>query len=138
MYRCGLGFCADKLHREAKDEGPILHAIADAILGATGLPDLDERMAANDSIQSMSPSEVVQEICSTIWDKGYSVVNVDVSVVGHNSNREAFRETLANTLNVEKTAINIKNSFANLEVFEVKTGVMVQAIVFLRKRELES
>jgi 2-C-methyl-D-erythritol 2,4-cyclodiphosphate synthase len=64
------------------DADVVAHAISDALLGAAALgdigthfPDTDERWRGADSLR-----DILAAVCALVREKGYEVVNVDVTI----------------------------------------------------------
>ena len=95
------------------DADVLLHAIADALLGAAALgdigrhfPDTDERFAGADSMK------LVVEVVRLIGEKGYRVGNVDATIVAQAPKLaphiEKMAENIARVLGVERDCVNVK------------------------------
>ena len=95
------------------DADVLTHAVIDALLGAAGLgdvgqhfPDTEERWRDADSI------ELLQTVCGMLKDAGLSPVNVDVTVACESPKlapwRDQMRGRLAEALELEPTAVNVK------------------------------
>jgi 2-C-methyl-D-erythritol 2,4-cyclodiphosphate synthase len=97
------------------DSDVLTHAVIDAVLGAAGMgdigahfPDTDERWRDADSI------ELLRAVVAMVAERGYSVGNVDCTVVMEAPklapHREAIRARLAATLGVGEDRVNVKAS----------------------------
>ena len=95
------------------DADVLLHAVADALLGAAALgdigrhfPDTDEKFAGADSMKLLA--EVVRLVC----EKGYRVGNVDATIVAQAPKIapyiEKMAENIARVLGVERDCVNVK------------------------------
>ena len=95
------------------DADALTHAVIDAVLGAAGLgdigmhfPDTDERWRGADSI------ELLRTAVGSVRGAGYTVVNVDVTIVMETpklgSARERMRARLADALGVDPSRVNVK------------------------------
>ena len=95
------------------DADVLSHAVIDALLGAAALgdighhfPDTDPRFKDADSIALLAETRGLLDAA------GYSVVNVDASVVAEapklGPHRDAMRTRLAEALGVEVAAISVK------------------------------
>jgi 2-C-methyl-D-erythritol 2,4-cyclodiphosphate synthase len=63
------------------DADAVCHAVADALLGPAGLPDLGSLFpASDDSYRDASSIELLRDVVRRVADAGWSVVNVDVVV----------------------------------------------------------
>jgi 2-C-methyl-D-erythritol 2,4-cyclodiphosphate synthase len=95
------------------DADVLTHAVMDALLGAAGLgdigmhfPDADERYRDADSI------ELLRSVAALVRDAGYAIVNVDTTVALEapklGAARERMRERLAEALELDPAAVNVK------------------------------
>ena len=99
------------------DADALTHAVIDALLGAAGLgdigghfPDTDERWRDADSIS------LLRTVRGMVGDAGMAPVNVDATVVCEAPKlgpyREQMRGRLAEALELEPAAVNVKYSTA--------------------------
>ena len=122
------------------DGDAVLHALADAVLGAAGLDDLgtlfppdDPRWAGADS------AALLAEAVRLAREAGYRVVNADVVVVTEGPriapHRAAMRARIAALLGVGADAVNVKGkSTEGLGALAGGAGVAVQAVCLLESR----
>ena len=95
------------------DADVLLHAIADALLGAATLgdigkhfPDTDEKFKGADSMKLLA------EVVRLVREKGYTVGNVDATIVAQAPKLaphiEKMAESIAGVLGVERDSVNVK------------------------------
>ena len=95
------------------DADVLLHAIADALLGAAALgdigrhfPDTDERFKGADSMKLLA------EVVRLVREKGYRVGNVDATIVAQAPKLapyiEEMTENIARVLGAGKDQVNVK------------------------------
>ncbi len=95
------------------DADVLLHAIADALLGAAALgdigrhfPDTDEQFKGADSMKLLT------EVVRLVREKGYTVGNVDATIVAQAPKLaphiEEMAENIARVLGVERDSVNVK------------------------------
>ncbi|MDD3115195.1 MAG: 2-C-methyl-D-erythritol 2,4-cyclodiphosphate synthase [Anaerovibrio sp.] len=95
------------------DADVLLHAVADALLGAAALgdigrhfPDTDERYRGADSLQ------LLEEVGRLLAAKGYQVGNVDATIVAQRPKMapyiEQMRQNIAGVLHIAVDAVNVK------------------------------
>jgi len=128
--RVGLGY---DIHRFAEgrplvlcgvvfDEGPgleghsdadvILHAVADAILGAAGLGDIGDHFPPEDEQwRDADSGDLLQQVVALVQDR-YVISNADVTLIGERPRikprRDEMRTSLARLLGVEVDRVNVK------------------------------
>ena len=102
------------LHLAGHSDGDaIAHALTDALLGAAAagdigalFPDTDPANKGRDSI------EMLKAALSEIATMGYSVINVDVTVIAERPKigpfRDRIRESLANALGITAGRVSVK------------------------------
>jgi 2-C-methyl-D-erythritol 2,4-cyclodiphosphate synthase len=95
------------------DGDVVLHAIADALLGAAGLGDIGQHFPNTDPDYKDIPSvQILKKAVKLISDKKYTVNNVDTVVIAEEPKIMPFKDkmadTIAATLGVERSAVNIK------------------------------
>ena len=95
------------------DADVLLHAVADALLGAAALgdigrhfPDTDEKYKGADSLKLLG------KVAELIGEKGYCVRNVDATIVAQKPKLALYidemRKNIANVLNVTVDNVNVK------------------------------
>jgi 2-C-methyl-D-erythritol 2,4-cyclodiphosphate synthase len=63
------------------DADAVCHAVADALLGPAGLPDLGSQFpASDDAYRNVSSLELLREVVARVAEAGWSIGNVDVVV----------------------------------------------------------
>jgi 2-C-methyl-D-erythritol 2,4-cyclodiphosphate synthase len=63
------------------DADAVAHAVADALLGPAGLPDLGSLFpVSDDAYRGASSLELLRDVASRVEDAGWLVVNVDVVI----------------------------------------------------------
>ena len=95
------------------DADVALHALADAILGAAALRDIGYHFPDTDPRFKGADSRVLlRHVVSLVTHKGYSISNVDVTIVAQAPKMspyiEQMRETVASDLAVDPDRVSIK------------------------------
>lgn len=157
MFRVGIGY---DLHRLVEDRDLIIggikipyekgllghsdadvltHAIIDALLGATGLPDIgtlfpdtDPKYKGADSIM------LLKEVYAKVQEKGYKIINLDSNIIAqapkmmpHIPNmKKVYGEALV--LDIENVSIKAKTKEQMDSVGE-KRAIEANAVVLLEK-----
>ena len=108
----GVNF--DEWGFEGHSDGDILlHALCDALLGATGKKDLGHYFPSNESTPKDIPSiNILSEILSVIEYEKFSITNMDITIITQKFNVQdkaiKIQNNLSKLLGVSKEKINIK------------------------------
>ncbi len=110
---------APRLHGHS-DGDVVLHALADALLGAAGLGDLGRMFPADASTPAgIDSRSLLADVISRLADGGWRPVGVDLTIVaarprlgGH---LDAIRASIAGDLGLAPDAVNVKASTGNLD-----------------------
>ena len=95
------------------DADVLLHAIADALLGAAALGDIGRHFPDTDDKWEGADSRVLlAEVARLVREKGYEIGNVDATIVAQAPKLapyiEKMRDNIAETLNVAADQVNVK------------------------------
>lgn len=95
------------------DADVLLHAIADALLGAAALGDIGKHFPdTDDRYKGISSIILLEHVGKLLNEKGYSVGNVDATIVSQRPKMlphiPQMRENIAKALNVDVDRINVK------------------------------
>ncbi|GBF51051.1 2-C-methyl-D-erythritol 2,4-cyclo diphosphate synthase [Leptospira ryugenii] len=121
------------------DADVILHAVADAILGAAGLGDIGQHFPDTDPIhKNMQSSLIVHKALSLAAEKGWKLVNVDCTYVGDhpkiNPIRKELQQSLANIVSLPLEDVSIKATTSEgMGALGRSEGVLVMATILLEK-----
>ena len=108
----GVSFDEDGF--EGHSDGDILlHALCDALLGATGKKDLGHYFPSNESTpKDISSTKILSEILSVIEYDKFILTNLDVTIISEKFNvqekAEKIQKNLSKLLEVPIEKINIK------------------------------
>tara|TARA_B100000965_G_C19568974_1_gene748160 strand:- start:58 stop:528 length:471 start_codon:yes stop_codon:yes gene_type:complete len=108
----GVSFDEDGF--EGHSDGDILlHALCDALLGATGKKDLGHYFPSNESTpKDISSTKILSEILSVIEYDKFILTNVDITIISEKFNvqdkAEKIQKNLSKLLEVPIEKINIK------------------------------
>ena len=120
------------------DADAICHAITDAILGAAGMGDIGEMFPDTDPANTNRDSiEMLEVAVKRISTAGYSVNQVDVSVVAESPrlapHREKIRARLASALGIDSSSVSVKGkSNEGMGWIGRKEGLACIAVATLR------
>jgi 2-C-methyl-D-erythritol 2,4-cyclodiphosphate synthase len=95
------------------DADVVLHALTDALLGAAGLGDIGDAYPDTDPRYCDADSALfVRETLARLNQKGYRVVNVDVTIFAQEPKlgpkKAEMRQHLAGLLGLDADAVNVK------------------------------
>jgi len=119
------------------DGDAVLHAVADALLGAAGLDDLGTLFPdTSPEWKDADSAELLAECLNRARAAGWGVGNVDVVIATEGPriapHRAAMRARLAELLEVDAGAVNVKGkSLEGLGALAKGAGVAVQAVCLL-------
>ncbi|MFZ2724985.1 MAG: 2-C-methyl-D-erythritol 2,4-cyclodiphosphate synthase [Methylococcaceae bacterium] len=123
---------------EAHSDGDVvLHALADALLGALALGDIGKHFPDTDPAFKGADSRVLlRHVYTLIQEKGYSLINADITIIAQAPKMLpytlAMRTNIAEDLKVAIDCINVKATTTEKLGFEGrKEGIAVQAIVLV-------
>jgi 2-C-methyl-D-erythritol 2,4-cyclodiphosphate synthase len=121
------------------DADVLLHAISDALLGAAALgdigkhfPDTDEKYRGADSL------ELLKEVVSLLKKEGYSVVNIDATVIAQKPKLAPYidemRKRIAATLGVDVDSVSVKaTTEEGLGYSGAEQGIGATAVCLIEK-----
>jgi 2-C-methyl-D-erythritol 2,4-cyclodiphosphate synthase len=125
---------------EAHSDGDVvLHALADAILGAAALGDIGKHFPDTDPNFKGADSRVLlRHVYKIVQEKGYNLVNADVTIIAQAPKMlphiDAMRTNIAADLQVDIDFINVKATTTEKLGFEGrKEGIAVQAAVLIER-----
>jgi 2-C-methyl-D-erythritol 4-phosphate cytidylyltransferase/2-C-methyl-D-erythritol 2,4-cyclodiphosphate synthase len=102
------------------DGDVVLHAVADALLGATGLGDLGGQFPADARTpRGIASAALLRAVCDRLAADGWRPSSADVTVIGARPRLgphfDAMRATMGELLGLERGAVNVKASSGNLD-----------------------
>jgi len=125
---------------EAHSDGDVvLHALADAILGAAALGDIGKHFPDTDPEFKGADSRVLlRHVYKIVREKGYKLINADVTIIAQAPKMlphvPAMRANIAADLETDIDFINVKATTTEKLGFEGrKEGIAVQAVVLIEK-----
>jgi len=125
---------------EAHSDGDVvLHALADALLGAAALGDIGKHFPDTDPEFKGADSRVLlRHVYGIVQEKGYKLVNADITIIAQAPKMAphivAMCSNIAEDLLVDIDCINVKATTTEKLGFEGrKEGIAVQAAVLIEK-----
>ncbi len=119
------------------DGDAVLHAIADAVLGAAGLDDLGTLFSDQDARwKDADSAQLIAECLRLARRGGWEIGNLDVVIATEGPkiapHRKAMRESIARICGIKPGQVNVKGkSVEGLGALAGGTGVAVQAVCLL-------
>lgn len=125
---------------EAHSDGDVvLHALADAILGAAALGDIGKHFPDTDPNFKGADSRVLlRHVYGIVKEKGYKLINADVTIIAQAPKMlphvPGMRANIAADLETDVDFINVKATTTEKLGFEGrKEGIAVQAVVLIER-----
>ncbi len=119
------------------DADVLLHAIADAVLGAAGLKDIGAHFPDTDpKYKGADSMKLLEQVRELVMDKGYVVGNVDATVIAQKPKLrpyiEKMEENVARCLGIDVDQVNIKaTTEEHLGFTGREEGISAQAVCLL-------
>ena len=119
------------------DADALLHAVTDALLGAAGLRDIGTWFPDSDpAYRGSSSLMLLEKAYELVRDRGFSVVNLDITVLAEapriQPHVEAMKANLARLLSVEPGRIGLKaTTMEGCGTIGRREGIAVQSVVLL-------
>jgi 2-C-methyl-D-erythritol 2,4-cyclodiphosphate synthase len=124
----------------AHSDGDVaLHALCDALLGAVALGDIGKHFPDTDNRYKGIDSRILlREVAKKIAEQGYSVSNVDLTVIAQAPRMAAhipqMRDFIADDLGVSIERINVKATTTEGMGFEGRgEGISAMAVALLQR-----
>jgi len=137
MFLCGVEIESPFGFKAHSDGDVAIHALIDALLGASGLGDIGEFYPDTSPIyKNINSTQLLKDTIKRLNSLGYVVGNIDLSIIAQTPRllnyKRAMRFNLAKLLNITPNLVNIKATTAEkLGWIGRKEGVAVEAIATL-------
>lgn len=122
------------------DADVLLHAVSDAILGATGMGDIGEHFPNTDKrYKNISSMVLLRRVFERVSKQGYAVGNVDTVILAEKPNLKKYkprmRANIAKALHIQESSVNIKaTTNEGLGAVGRGEGIAAMAVVVLVRR----
>ena len=116
------------------------HALTDALLGAAAMGDIGRHFPDTDpQYKGADSGKLLDHVMELIWDKGYTVGNVDVTIIAQKPKLkdyiETMRENIAAHLKVDLDCVNVKATTTEKLGFEGEMlGISTHAVACIEKK----
>jgi len=120
------------------DADVLCHAICDALLGAACLGDIGLFFPPGDpKYKNISSLLLLQDVNKKITDLGWSIVNIDATIIAENPKLSPFKldmaKNIAEALSISETVVNIKaTTEEGLGFTGTGQGIAAHAVCLLR------
>lgn len=122
------------------DGDVVLHALADALLGAAALGDIGKHFPDTDpQFKGADSRALLRHVYGVVRAKGYALVNADITIIAEAPKMAphiaAMCRNIAEDLQTDVDNVNVKATTTEKLGFEGrKEGIAVQAVVLVDKK----
>lgn len=119
------------------DADVLLHAICDALLGATALGDIGKHFPDTDpQYKGISSLKLLAHVGALLNEKGYTIGNIDSTIAAQRPKLAPYilqmRENIAHTLGIDVNRVSVKATTTEHLGFEGREeGISAQAIALI-------
>ena len=116
------------------------HALTDALLGAAAMGDIGRHFPDTDpQYKGADSGRLLDHVMALIWEKGYTVGNVDVTIIAQRPKLkdyiEQMRANIAQHLKVDLDCVNVKATTTEKLGFEGEClGISTHAVACIEKK----
>jgi len=139
LYLGGIQIPYDKGLLGHSDADCLLHAIAEAMLGALALGDLGTHFPDSDpKYKGIQSSLLLKEVYQMIRHKGYEIGNIDAMIYAQEPKlapyKESIQKNISSLLEIEIDQVSIKaTTYETLDSIGQGLAIASEAVVILRK-----
>ncbi len=113
MWLCGMRIESGMGFVAHSDGDVAIHALCDALLGAAALGDIGQHFPdTDDRWKGIDSKLLLKEVVNMLADKGYSLVNADITIALQSPKLrphiDAMRRTLAEVIGCDTDRISVK------------------------------
>ena len=119
------------------DADVVIHALCDALLGATGLGDIGTYFPSTDeSYKDIDSRLLLKQVLNYIRKSNFSIGNVDITILAQEpklaEHIPAMKKNLADDLKTDKSLINIKaTTTEGMGFIGRKEGISAHSVVLI-------
>jgi 2-C-methyl-D-erythritol 2,4-cyclodiphosphate synthase len=135
----GIAIPFDKGLLGHSDADVLLHAVADACLGAIGEGDIGKHFPDTDqAFKDADSGKLLQHVWNLVKERGYELVNADCTIIAQQPKMAPFvpamKENIASLLETGLENINVKaTTTEKLGFVGREEGIASQVVVLLKK-----
>ena len=122
------------------DGDVLLHAVADALLGAAGLGDLGRHFpSSGPAYAGIDSSVLLQRVLDMLQERGWGVEHVDATIIAQRPRLSPFQAemtaSIASLLGLDSASVNVKvTSTDRVGAIGKGEGIAAQAVATIRRR----
>lgn len=119
------------------DADALLHAMADAMLGALSLGDIGKHFPPTDLKWKDADSKIIlAKVYEMIKNQGYKIANIDSNIIAEKPKMlehiPSMKKTISKLLNVDESLISVKaRSYEGLDSIGKGDAIACEAVVLL-------
>lgn len=123
--------------RGHSDADVVLHALTDALLGATGAGDIGQYFPSDDERwRNAESSRFIREAKSILTERDFDIENIDITIIAEKPriapHREAIAASIAKMLDLPRGHVNVKATTTDhLGFIGRGEGICAMAIVLI-------
>jgi 2-C-methyl-D-erythritol 2,4-cyclodiphosphate synthase len=135
----GVRIAHDRGIKAHSDGDVLLHALCDALLGATGLGDIGQHFPDSDPRwRGADSADLLRSVCEQVAARGFKVINVDMTLLAEAPKLALHRARIvtrvAELLGIEADRVNVKaTTTEKLGFLGRAEGLAAQATVLLHR-----
>ena len=113
MWLCGVQIDSDFGFKAHSDGDVAIHALIDALLGASGMGDIGMLFPDNDDrYKGIDSKKLLEVVVRKIYNYGFIIINVDITIAAQKPRigkyKNQMREVIARILQIDKARVNVK------------------------------
>jgi len=126
------------------DADVLIHAVCDALLGATGMGDIGLHFPDTDpEYKDISSIKILVKTYKLVSSKNFKIINLDSTIFADapkiSPYREAMQKNIARTIEIEPECVNVKaTTFEGLGMIGKGEGIGAMCVVLIQSRNLEN
>jgi 2-C-methyl-D-erythritol 2,4-cyclodiphosphate synthase len=123
------------------DADVLTHSVMDALLGAAALADIGHHFPpGDDEFKGASSLTLLKKVIEKLAEKGYTVGNIDVTVVAERPRLREYvddmRDSLSQAMDIDVDKVSVKASTSNgLGFIGSGQGIAAYAVALIENRE---
>jgi len=123
------------------DADVLIHALIDALLGAAGMGDIGLHFPDTDpAYEGISSMTLLKNVCRLIKDRGFKVVNVDMTVYAEKPRLSQYRESIIENiglvLELDRNSVSLKaKTSEGLGFVGRLEGIAASAVALLEDKQ---